>query len=438
MTERFRLSREEEKSIRKKLTDPVLPSALEQSIESYISKKVGRSWDDPVILERIRAAILAQKAAYWREGERRAIGYRKGYQIVAYLAYHLPVYFSQFQHLFFQLLRDGILPEQMEILDVGSGPGVVSLAILDLLSELGRGSAHIHAIEVSEEAIEAYRALVPGFIGEPSVRIEPPLQDDLATLPDLRIPDTLDLIVFSNVINELSGTTIGERASVLQKYGTRLEQQGTMLVIEPADRENAVQLRNTVRTATREGELNIYAPCTFVWGSRCRTERCWSFASLGTIRPPALMQTIAREKEGYRYLNTDMKCSYAVLRRDGRTRHPVRLPRNAPFVRLSHLHKHVNRRVNVVVGILSGDIGDSVHHVYLVCDGTAVKPVYAMLPRYHEERVNRSLVKGNYDDLLEIRNVLVRYNARHDSYNLLVTRDSRVRPHPVQGTGDRR
>jgi hypothetical protein len=425
------LTQGEKKTIEQKLQHPSLPSVLEQAIESYITQKVGKPWNDPIILERIRSAILAQKATYWKEGKRRTITYRKGYQVFAYLSYQMPVYFLQFQHLFFQLLRDGILPEQMEILDVGTGPGVVPLAIIDMLQRLKKGSVRVHSLEVSEEAIEAYRSLVPAFALGSSIRVEAPLREDLVTIPDARIPYDLDLIVFSNVLNELSGMSMNERASILQRYSAHLKQQGTLLVIEPADRENAIPLRTIVRTATATGDLNLYAPCTFVWGSHCKTERCWSFDTFGMIQPPALMQHLSIGPEGYRYRNTDMKCSYAILRKDGRTRHPVRLPTDAPFLRLSHLGRHVNHRVNVVVSMLSGDIGDTVHHVYLVCDGTTVKPVYAVLPRFHEGRGNIPLVRAEYGDLLEIQNVLVRYNARHDAYNLLVTRQSQVQPYPV-------
>jgi len=43
-----------------------LPPALEQGIEQYITKKTGKNWHDPAILERLRRAIVAQKDDYWK------------------------------------------------------------------------------------------------------------------------------------------------------------------------------------------------------------------------------------------------------------------------------------------------------------------------------------------------------------------------------------
>ena len=96
MNRSLRLTQEEKETIEQKLQHPSLPSVLEQAIESYITQKVGKPWNDPIILERIRSAILAQKATYWKDGSRRTITYRKGYQVFAYLSYQMPVYFLQF------------------------------------------------------------------------------------------------------------------------------------------------------------------------------------------------------------------------------------------------------------------------------------------------------------------------------------------------------
>ena len=97
-----------------------LPSLLQESIEHYISKKVGKDWDDPVILDRLRRAIIAQKDDYWKPMEKRSLQYTKAYSILGYLAYHFPVYFIQTEHLLSMLARDGLLKKSMTILDIGT------------------------------------------------------------------------------------------------------------------------------------------------------------------------------------------------------------------------------------------------------------------------------------------------------------------------------
>ena len=62
----YLLNQEESKRQDAFFTERSAPHVLAQSIEQYITKKAGREWDGPVIIERIRRAIVAQKDEYWR------------------------------------------------------------------------------------------------------------------------------------------------------------------------------------------------------------------------------------------------------------------------------------------------------------------------------------------------------------------------------------
>jgi hypothetical protein len=113
-----------------------IPAIVARSIENYISKKTGKEWCDPVIIERLRRAIVTQKDDYWKPAHKRSLRYTKGYSILGYLAYHFPVYFMQTEYLLMMLARENLLKKNMTILDVGTGPGVVPLAIADFYSRL--------------------------------------------------------------------------------------------------------------------------------------------------------------------------------------------------------------------------------------------------------------------------------------------------------------
>jgi hypothetical protein len=77
---------------------------------------------------------------------------------------------------------------------------------------------------------------------------------------------------------------------------------------------------------------------------------------------------------------------------------------------------------------MSGELGDARSHVFKLCDGTAKTPVYAVLPSYHITPENDLITSAPYGSILELRNVLVRYNKTHDAYNLLVSRNTKVDP----------
>jgi SAM-dependent methyltransferase len=421
----FTLSQDAGESDERFLRHPAIPSGLQDLIESYIAGKTGKSWDDPVVLDRIRAAIRAQKGEYWDHPGKRAISYGTGYRVLAYLAYQAPVVLVQFEHLLHEMAADGLLKDRMRILDVGSGPGTVALAIADAWSRFSPGEARITSVEREPENLEAYRFIVPAFAsGIPSVHIGDPIQGDLRTLDPESLPAEMDLIVFGHVLNELRSLSLEARADLAENIAGRLAADGTVVITEPADLENSTALRKLVAGLTGRG-LNLYAPCTHLWSTACRPDRCWTFHEGPPISPTRLMRRLASSEDGYRYLNTDIKFSYAILRKDRRTREGYRIPQGMKALRLSKLGGHLKRRVNVVVAKMSGDLGGHGHHVYKVCDGTPQKPVFAVVPEHHAARA-RALLEGRYGGILSLENVQVRSNPAHDAFNLFVDRSTRV------------
>ena len=288
--------------------------------------------------------------------ERTAGGYRKAYQVLGYLAYHAPVYLVQFEHI---LWRSSIRARKAPHAYPGrrNRAGVVPLAVIDLLARVGAGSAEVYAIERSEEHFEAYNALVPAAAAAQgdAVRVEKPIRDDIRALVVEDLPDRIDLMVFSNVLNELRDMAIEERADLVARLADRLAPDGTIVVVEPADLENATAMRQTVRAIVDRG-LTIYSPCSFIWGTACNPERCWTFEQKNNIRPTRLMERLAEGGDAYRFINVDIKYSSALLRKDGKTQHAYRVPSGAKFARFSHLHRHRDRTINVVAALMSGTL----------------------------------------------------------------------------------
>jgi hypothetical protein len=84
---------------------------------------------------------------------------------------------------------------------------------------------------------------------------------------------------------------------------------------------------------------------------------------------------------------------------------------------------------------MSGDLGNRDYHLYKICDGTAVKPVYAVVPVHRRSLAGR-LARAGYGTLAVFREVLVRRNPAHDAFNLLVDRRAEVE-FPSEGTPGR-
>jgi 2-polyprenyl-3-methyl-5-hydroxy-6-metoxy-1,4-benzoquinol methylase len=415
------------------LRSPVLPSRWEGLVRAYIEKKTGKEWDDPVVLERIRQAILAQKAQYWKEGATRRIGYRKGYAVMAYLDYQAPGYFIQAEHLLLMLLEKGLLKEGMRILDAGTGPGTVPSAISDFSRRIGGFSADIFPVERSEEFIDAFRELNPADTnGTAGIRIHAPLVGDLSTLPPESFPTTLDLVIFQNVLNEIPDER--QRMAVIRKLSGLLAPGGLVLMVEPADYQNATLLRKSAIASLSGGMLSLLAPCRYPWGLHCDPGSCWSFEEQPPLIPPPLMEKVAAPGDAYRFINTDIKYSWALLRKKDVGEREAR-PGDSHYTRLASLRQVKGRTVDLLVTVMSPDIGDSTHHVFKICDGTAKKPVFAVLPSYHITTGNASLLSRAYGDMAVLSEVTVRFNTAKDAWNILVTRQSRVAPVPTGEDG---
>jgi SAM-dependent methyltransferase len=403
-----------------------LPSLLQESIEHYISKKVGKDWDDPVVLDRLRRAIIAQKDDYWKPMQKRSLQYTKAYSILGYLAYHFPVYFIQTEHLLSMLARDGLLKKSMTILDIGTGPGVVPLAIADFWSRLDDVKAAVWSVERSEEHIEAFMFLREQFTRKGAhASIKPPVKADITTFDPAKIPQQADLLIFSNVLNELSTATPAERADLVMKFADRLSPDGTILIVEPAEEATSTQLR-VLSLALKKRGLTIHSPCSFIWGTNCTPDRCWNFVTDPCIRPTRIMDKLASCDEPFRFVNIDMKYSYVVLRKDGKTRDAYRVPAGSRVLRLSQIHRHVDKRINLIASKMSENLGDAKTMMFRLCDGTADTPVFAVVPSYHVTPENEAIVSAPYGTILELRSVLVRHNPKHNAYNVLVSRNTQV------------
>ncbi len=423
----------EEKRIADFFRAGALPPALERAVEDYIIKKSGKAWDDPAILDRLRRAITAQKDDYWKPVQERSLRYKKAYSVLGYLAYHLPVYFMQTEHLLAMLARDGLLKKRMTILDIGTGPGIVPFAVADFWSRLDGARADVYSVERSEEQIEAFLYLRERFVPKGGkVSVKPPVKADIRVFDPSSLAGAPDLIIFSGVLNEVSAGDIGQRADLVMRYAGHLRPDGTSLIAEPAEEVMSTQLRRLSLALKKRG-LTIHSPCSFLHGTNCTPDRCWSFVSAPAIRPTAIMEQLADCSEPYRYLNTDIKYSYTVLRKDGRTREACRIPPGSRVLHLSQLRRSVDRRIDTIAAKMSQNLGDGKSRVFRICDGSAEKPVCAVIPAYHVTPENRALIAAPYGAVLRFGGVLVRYNPKHDSFNLLVSRNSRV-SYPEAGT----
>lgn len=418
------LTDEEEKRLHHLISTRAVDPRLDALTPSYVEKVSGKNWKDEIVLEKIRAAVTAQKDAYWKDGEKRVVQYKGGYSVLAYMTYQMPGYVAEFTEFFVRMIRDGLIRDHVRILDVGAGPGTVTVAVARVLEQCEGMTAEVVALERSENHRDAYAYVVTEFVKSAGGRVtagRPIAADITASLPE----GEFDLIVCSNMINELA-VDDEKKAELMIQLSSRLTPDGNLVLIEPADLANATMLRNLSRDLKRRG-LTLYAPCNDIRGVHCAVAPCWTFATYEDIKPTSLMLALSEGEEKYRFVNTDVKFSYAVLRKDGHRRCGYRMPAAAKRARLSQLKKHLGRRIHLTVSVMSAEIGDGKNYLFLVCDGTGDTPAYVALPAHHRSPEHESLLRAPYGSVVAIDSVLVRFNKNQNAYNLLMGPESFTR-----------
>jgi SAM-dependent methyltransferase len=265
--------------------------------------------------------------------ERGAIGARyfdNPVLIAAYAAYFLPVNFAKVQILLNELPTDWAFRDSLSVLDVGSGPGTASLAVLDWLDSRGcmnHPLMQVTAIDHSKAALLEARRLWTAYQRKPSAgkaslltsveQVENLIHRDLGKAVLSGAP--FDLIMVANCLNELFHELSDAdelRAAVLERLLTLLKPDGTLMVVDPALRSTARALHRTRDRLLSDGACTVYSPCLHELSCPalakaddwCHEERSWE--------PPGW---IAELDEALGFIKDALKFSYVLLRKDGRT-----------------------------------------------------------------------------------------------------------------------
>lgn len=253
--------------------------------------------------------------------------------VAAYIAYFMPVNLSKVQVLLEELPPDALLKEGgrgLRLLDLGSGPGTGTLAVLDWLRQChleSAGRLSALAVDSSGEALRLAGELwnrycdAAGISGAGLIRCQANLErPEKAAWRDRAEQEApFDLILVANCLNELyldASDPIAARAELLSDLLQCLGPHGTLMVLEPALRETARMLHHVRDRLLREKRCTVYSPCLHEqdcpalihpddW---CHEERVWE--------PPPSVKEIDREVG---FIKDALKFSYLLLRMDGRT-----------------------------------------------------------------------------------------------------------------------
>ncbi len=270
----------------------------------------------------LAASVLKLSKLLTRDRESLPAAYLKDAELrLAYLRYYLP---SNMKKVHLALTDLSLHPDwvlsakpKLRILDVGAGPGTALLGLLAFFAQRSeQPPLECVAVDRVGENLRIAEDLFKSY------RINKNLNASLETQRlDVEAVqrigrDPFDLIIFSNVVNELFAfdeDRIDRRVAIVRSIlDANLAEGGSAIIIEPALRETSRDLIE-MRDRFLEHGLHIFSPC--LSASPCPAfpnTRDWCHEEIPWT-PPSLV----REIDKLTGLRKDaLKFSYVVLRRD--------------------------------------------------------------------------------------------------------------------------
>ena len=390
------------------------PPEHEHRVEELLVDAYGEDWARGDSGDRLRERVRDIKERYLR---RERVEYDE-LSAHGYAVYHLPDYYAVATHALSGLAADGLLPSRLRVLDVGAGVGGPALALADLAADAG-ALLDYHAVEPSAAA-DVLEALLDPAAGSRSVTVHRDTAESFDLDGAVEEGGPFDLVLFSNVLNELD-----DPDGVLERYLDGLAADGTLLALEPADRNTATGLRESERAVADDGPATVYAPTVRLWPHQSPDSESWSFERKPDIAVPP-MQTRLDDPAGGtgEFVNVDVQYAYSVLRKDGRRVIDITPDRSA-HAPMADAERYVTDRVNLLAIKLSHDLSeDGSNPLYLLGDGSQTVDHFAVLTE--PSLLNEDLGAAEYGDLLSIRNALVLWNDDEGAYNVVVDGETTV------------
>ncbi|HWV45497.1 MAG TPA: small ribosomal subunit Rsm22 family protein [Nitrospira sp.] len=242
----------------------------------------------------------------------------------AYLQYFLPVNLAKVQ----LLLDEMPAPEPVKgfsVLDIGSGPGTATLAVLVRWHQRKLpGALSVTAVDSSSRGLGQAGLLWDRYCRMAGIQ-EADLQTYVGNLErrewseQVRQKGPFDLIILANCLNEIhtKGTDLIEaKTGLVVECLSLLTPPGTIMIVEPALRETSRALHQVRDRLLQEKRCTIYSPCLHEGNCPalekpddwCHEERAWE--------PPVSIQEIDEEVG---FIKDALKFSYLLLRKDGKT-----------------------------------------------------------------------------------------------------------------------
>jgi precorrin-6B methylase 2 len=235
----------------------IVPVELEDALYAAAREVLG---DAPLATSALTKAIVDRSKRYTSERDRLAKPSDPKADLAARAVFFTIADAMKIAIPLGELAGRGALPARrpLRITDAGAGCGSMSLGILaSLVSDAtGDGSFAITAIDRDVDALRIAAAALRQFAEHRHVTVG--ITTRSADVDSTSLPAS-DLVVIGTVLNELPPPA---RIALVQRALAATEQDGSVIIIEPALRETSRALHELRDDILRAGAASVFAPCT--------------------------------------------------------------------------------------------------------------------------------------------------------------------------------
>lgn len=377
----------EENDLRRTLSefseDRTTPEYIEKGILKYIFQKNNLDFDSKFSFEDILAHIPYEilskithdvKAMFFTGNK---IDYENYHE--SYLFYYLEANIFKVWKPLLDLQLNNVLKKDLVILDIGSGPGSIPVGIIEFYKLLSSKypeidfSVVIDIIEAEDKFIKIAEHMVSEVAYTTSSNLNVVLRRKIHRILDDKFDcsglDTYDLITMSNFLTVNERDNVRQGASIINALSYRLNDDGSIIVIEPGDVENGKMLKSIRNELTDSSKLNVYSPCSGVWEQK-KQYKCNCYSPTRTYwEIPRLHRFLSLH--GISKAGRDqLPFQYVVYRLDGLTKYSS-VKNKQHYIQLKDLSNYMNEKVNVkanIRSVIERKNGDK--WAILLCDGS--------------------------------------------------------------------
>ncbi|MFB6162610.1 MAG: methyltransferase domain-containing protein [Halococcoides sp.] len=378
-----------------------VPDERLRAIEDRLVAAFGPDWHRGESGATLRERIHDLKAAYLDD---EPVQYDRQ-TALAYAIYHFPSSYASTASLIDQIATEELLESPLRVCEIGAGVGGPMAAVLDRLGP---------DVPIAYDAVEPSAAadIAATIVGDGPRNAAVTIHRERAESFDPGAVE-YDLVIAARVANELDAPT-----DTIGRYADTLADDGTLVLVAPADRETAIGIREIERALA--DRLTVYAPTVRLWPDHAPSSRCWSFDRKPAIDLPAIQRKLASEADDPDAIeNVRVQYAPSILRADDRRRYAF-TPDADRVGTFADTADRVTERVDAVAITLSHDLGSDpdANPQFLIGDGSESRDHVAVLVR--ETTLNATLRTAGYGDCLQIENALVLDNADQEAYNLVI------------------